>query len=197
MHVHHLYHLPTNLYSNLGCSPTTSEQRDCCSSSNLGHHHRCQRVHYLLPNSYGHQPWYMIFLANNLRPPTNFLAGNHTWSVTSATTLTISECPCTLTKTQTPTWSTETISYLTTYCPQPTVVTISSKTYSLSSGTQTIPIVPVTPTSPVAIGTISPTQTPVGPSSSTTGPLQVTGAAYRFEAGAGAMAAAGLAALLL
>lgn len=53
---------------------------------------------------------------------------------------------------------------------------------------------PIATTNPGGI--VSATKTPVGPSATTTGPLQVTGAAMRFEAGAGAMAAAGLAALL-
>jgi len=140
--------------------------------------------------------------------PTTFTQGSKTYTVTEATTLTITECPCTYVTsttcppTSTPTWvapppppknATASISYLTTYCPQPTVVTISNMTYSLSSGTQTIPFV----TAPITIGTISPSKTPVGPTSAiTTGPLQVTGAANHFELGAGAMAA-GLAALLL
>jgi hypothetical protein len=60
----------------------------------------------------------------------------------------------------------------------------------------TSPVVSNPPTLPGGI--VSATKTPVGPTSATTtGPLQVTGAAMRFEAGVGAIAAAGLAALLM
>lgn len=92
--------------------------------------------------------------------PTVISHGNHTWTVTSATTLTISECPCTISYSTTPPWS-------------------ASKAAGASTGTK------------------SPTKTPVGPTAVTTGPVQAIGAAQRFEAGAGAIVAAGLAALLL
>ena len=73
---------------------------------------------------------------------------------------------------------------------------IGSQSYTLSSGTQTVPIVSSTVITPVSQG--SATNTPVGPTSAvTSSPAEFTGAAMRFEAGAGAMAAAGLAALLL
>ncbi|KAN0099468.1 hypothetical protein V8E51_013243 [Hyaloscypha variabilis] len=146
--------------------------------------------------------------------PTTVVQGNKTYTVTSATTLTITECPCTQTKTYPATVSTVTISYLTTYCPAPTVITYPGTTYTVTApGTVTVPIVsyttcPITsgtyvppPYTPVGTGaapTITATNTPVSPPSAPSALAQVSaGAGSKVDAGFGAFAAAGLAALFL
>jgi hypothetical protein len=134
-----------------------------------------------------------------------------TYTITEATTLTITNCPCTQTKTLPATVTTVVVSSLTTYCPAPTVITYSSQTYSVtSSGTVTIPVVSVTvvpvstpestPESSKSAGitTISSPSASFKPTATTSGPVQVTGnAAIKLDTGFGAIAAAGLAALLL
>jgi hypothetical protein len=103
------------------------------------------------------------------------------------------------------------------YCPSPTTITYGSTTYPVTApGTVIIPVVSIT-TCPITSSTYVPpisypmgtgsappaiitsaTKTPKSPSSSTTGPVQVTGnVAMKVDAGFGALAAAGLAALLL
>jgi hypothetical protein len=100
------------------------------------------------------------------------------------------------------------VSSLTTYCPAPTVITYSSQTYSVtSSGTVTIPVVSVTvvpvttPESSKPAGITTTKSSPSAsfkPTATTTGPVQVTAnAAIKLDTGFGAIAAAGLAALLL
>ncbi|KAH6666861.1 putative clock-controlled protein 6 [Halenospora varia] len=139
--------------------------------------------------------------------PTTVVHGNKTYTATTATTLTITNCPCTVSYPAT-TSTTITLSYLTTYCPAPTTITYSSSTYPVSTpGTVTIPIVTVTPIpaspptpsapAPTTVATVAPIGTPIAPSATTTGPVQVTAAAGRTEAGFGALAVAGLAAMLL
>ncbi|RDL36427.1 uncharacterized protein BP5553_05779 [Venustampulla echinocandica] len=82
--------------------------------------------------------------------PTSVIQGNQTYTITEATTLTITNCPCTVSYPPSTT-KTVTVSTLTTYCPAPTTITHSSSTYTVTtSGTATIPIVSVTtvPNSP-------------------------------------------------
>ncbi|PMD21527.1 hypothetical protein NA56DRAFT_703169 [Hyaloscypha hepaticicola] len=152
--------------------------------------------------------------------PTTVVQNNVTYTVSSATTLTITACPCTQTKTCPATVSTTVVSYLTTYCPQPTTITYSASTYPVTSpGTVTIPIAPYTTvtTLPITTGTVVPppisasspvgtgsliitsaTNTPKAPSATPSGPAQVSAnAGMKVDAGFGAFAAAGLAALLL
>lgn len=86
-------------------------------------------------------------------------------------------------------------------CPSSTIITYGGQTYPVATpGTATIPIIsvsPVAPTTPVAVGTTYvPTNTPIAPSATISGPVQVTNAAAKKIAGVGALAAAGLAILL-
>lgn len=84
--------------------------------------------------------------------PTVFTQGTKTYTVTASTTLTITDCPCTITKpvikpTYTPpanasipvipppVWTTTTVSEYTTYCPAPTTVVQGNKTYTVSKAT--------------------------------------------------------------
>lgn len=73
--------------------------------------------------------------------PTTFAQGNQTYTVTSATTLTITSCPggCKVTtpvKSLPPaTTVTAVVPHYTTECPTPTTVTIESKTYTVTSST--------------------------------------------------------------
>src|SRR5437763_1488931 len=60
--------------------------------------------------------------------PTTIILGNHTYAVTDPTTLTITDCPCTVT-TPKPTYTTEVVTAITTYCPAPTTITQGSHTY--------------------------------------------------------------------
>jgi hypothetical protein len=149
--------------------------------------------------------------------PTSVVQGNKTYTVSEATTLTITNCPCTQTKTYPGTVTTITLSSLTTYCPVPTTITYSSATYPVTTtGSVTIPIVtystiPITSaptvapvsTVPVSSGlttVASATKTPIKVTSTaaTTGPALVTAnAAAHGESGFGALALAGLAAMLL
>merc|ERR1711964_306110 len=73
--------------------------------------------------------------------PTTVVQGNHTYIVTEATTLTITDCPCTATNTYPGTTSTITIGTTTTYCPVPTTIITGGSTYPVTTpGTVTIPI---------------------------------------------------------
>jgi hypothetical protein len=88
--------------------------------------------------------------------------------------------------------TTSTISVLTTYCSEPTVVSYSSgsfsETYSVStSGTATIPLTTV----------ISATNTPVGPAPTTSVPVAFTGAASKLNTVVGIITAAAIAVLFL
>lgn len=142
--------------------------------------------------------------------PTTVVQGTKTYTVTEATTLTITDCPCThVTSVPAPSseYTTKTFSTLTTYCPESTTITHEGQTYPVSTpGTVTIPIVsvsPVAPSTPVVAPTTAagttyvPTNVPVGPSATTSGPIQVSNPAVKNVGGfGGALAAAGLAILL-
>ncbi|RFU33480.1 hypothetical protein B7463_g2842, partial [Scytalidium lignicola] len=107
--------------------------------------------------------------------PTTFVAGNQTYTVTESTTLTITNCPCTISK------------------PVSTPVAPPSTFY----GNSTIPAPP--PASTIAsTGLVPPPTTPTtgAPSSSPTGPGFSSGASIK-EASYGAMVIAGLAAMFL
>ncbi|CAG8952948.1 hypothetical protein HYFRA_00007663 [Hymenoscyphus fraxineus] len=149
--------------------------------------------------------------------PTSVVQGNQTYTVTSATTLTIKNCPCTVTYPAT-TASTTTLSYYTTYCPAPTTLTYGP-TFPVTvpvptPGTYTIPVIsvtavpasPPTPTAPgvpagpttpvVGGGSVPGTGKPVGPSATPTGPLQASNG-EKTAAGFGAVVFAAFAALVL
>ncbi|EPE27881.1 hypothetical protein GLAREA_04672 [Glarea lozoyensis ATCC 20868] len=140
--------------------------------------------------------------------PTQVIQGNVTYTVTSATTLTIKNCPCTVSYPAT-TYTTVTLSSTTTYCPAPTTVTIGPvTTYCPTAGTYTIPVVTVTPVpgtpptpAPVPVTTTAvpgvPAPTggvPVGPVASPTGPLIANGAE---KVSAGLFGLVGFVAMLL
>lgn len=80
---------------------------------------------------------------------TTVVQGSHTYTATGPTTLTITDCPCTITRSKNPTvgYGTETrpltgqtgrtsvVSSFTTYIPSPTTLTFNSKTYTVSGAT--------------------------------------------------------------
>jgi len=112
--------------------------------------------------------------------PTTITHGSSTYTVTSATTLTITDCPCTVTKPVIPT----TVTKCTT-CVAPTSVVVSSPA---PYNNATVPVVTPVPTKP------APTSTPSGPVSM---PPAFPGAANRATSGAGLAALVGLAAYIL
>jgi len=126
--------------------------------------------------------------------PTTVVQGNMTYTVTSATTLTIKNCPCTISYPAT-TYTSKTVTVYTTYCPAPTTVTVGPvTTYCPTPGTYTIPVVTVTPVpasppTPAAVVT-APSMTPT-PSA----PVVITNDANKV--GAGLAGLVGLAAMLL
>ncbi|TVY27862.1 Cell wall protein [Lachnellula hyalina] len=130
---------------------------------------------------------------------TTLVQGNQTYTATASQTLTITNCPCTVSY---PVSSVST-SYLTTYCPSSTTVVVGSSTYSLTSGTTTIPVettVAGTPPTPavVAVGsTTAAVGSTTAPSAAatTTGPIQANNGA-KVGSGLGALAVAGLAMVL-
>ncbi|KAG9234690.1 putative clock-controlled protein 6 [Amylocarpus encephaloides] len=138
--------------------------------------------------------------------PTTVVQGTATYTVSSATTLTITDCPCTVSYPAT-TYTTVTVSTLTTYCPAPTTIVVGTISYPVTTpGTATIPIIsltpvpasPPTPTAPaVEVTPAAPTGTgaPVAPTASTTGPLQAS-SADKVGSGIGALVAAVFAMLL-
>lgn len=70
--------------------------------------------------------------------PTTFAQGNKTYTVTKATTLTITDCPCTLTSV---------VTEYVTYCPGPTTFTYGDTTYTITKATTlTIPKESAAPT---------------------------------------------------
>ncbi|KAM3497225.1 hypothetical protein MY11210_009713 [Beauveria gryllotalpidicola] len=98
--------------------------------------------------------------------PTSVVVNNKTLIVTEATTLTITDCPCTVTKPHTGT------DVPTNVVPAPPV------NPGKPTGT------PVSPTKPTGTGAV-----PTGPSSTATSPPQVGGAAAAVPFGAAALAA--------
>jgi len=146
--------------------------------------------------------------------PTTVVQGNQTYTITSATTLTVTNCPCSLTKTYPASLTTITLSSLTTFCPAPTTITYSSATYPVTtSGTVTLPVVtvstvPITTATPVSVSPVSSglvtsvaatnTPKPVTSTASSPLPAQISGAAaHNGQSGVGALALAGLAAMIL
>ena len=82
---------------------------------------------------------------------TQLVQGNKTYTVTSATTLTITNCPCTITTHATP-YTVETTAIVDryeTYCPEATTIVAKNQTYTATPG-QTITVtngpLPVTTT---------------------------------------------------
>ncbi|KAF4498614.1 cell wall glyco, partial [Fusarium agapanthi] len=78
---------------------------------------------------------------------TTLTYGDKTYTVTSETTLTITDCPCTLSYPVKPTkpvvphpvYTTEVITAVTTYCPEPTTLTYGNKTVTVTApGTVTV-----------------------------------------------------------
>ncbi|GAB7338980.1 hypothetical protein MBLNU457_5649t1 [Dothideomycetes sp. NU457] len=87
--------------------------------------------------------------------PTTVVQKNVTYTVHSATTLTISNCPCTLTTTVPVTTTTIYTDKFTTYCPQPTTTVFGSQTFTITKPTTLtvsncpttmVSVVPVMPT---------------------------------------------------
>ncbi|CZS89447.1 hypothetical protein WAI453_002658 [Rhynchosporium graminicola] len=73
--------------------------------------------------------------------PTTIVQNSKTYTITKATTLTITDCPCTATKTYPGTTTTVLVGSTTTYCPEPTTITIGVSTYPVTTpGTFTVPI---------------------------------------------------------
>ncbi|KAK0123968.1 hypothetical protein ONS95_008956 [Cadophora gregata] len=73
--------------------------------------------------------------------PTTVVQGNHTYTATEATTLTITNCPCTAVNTYPGTTTTIPVGTTTTYCPVPTTITTGGSTYPVTTpGIVTIPI---------------------------------------------------------
>jgi len=145
--------------------------------------------------------------------PTTFTQGTSTYTVTAPTTITITECPCTISYSATPvTVKTATTSYITTVCP-PTIIVTGGSTYSQSTtGALTIPVIVTTPvvaasTAPITLGPSPTTTAPAvvatsasgavsGAAGTTPSPSQYTGAANKLNAGF-ALVAGGVAAALL
>ncbi|KAF8860382.1 hypothetical protein BDZ45DRAFT_672678 [Acephala macrosclerotiorum] len=148
--------------------------------------------------------------------PTTVVEGNKTYTVSSATTLTVSECPCTRTSTLPGTTSVVTVGSTTTYCPSSTVITTggstvttsgsvtlpicSTTTYAITTPVSTYPasslttVVPPASTYPGSVGT---TSVKTGPSPTTSGPVQISANAAAIQhMGYGAIVA-GLAAMIL
>ncbi|KAF5023170.1 hypothetical protein F66182_4774 [Fusarium sp. NRRL 66182] len=78
--------------------------------------------------------------------PTTLTYGDKTYTVTKETTLTITDCPCTVskpvhkpsyTKPVVPpvVYTTEVVTAVTTYCPEPTTLTYGNKTYTVTEPT--------------------------------------------------------------
>ncbi|KAI1771932.1 hypothetical protein F4818DRAFT_428344 [Hypoxylon cercidicola] len=133
--------------------------------------------------------------------PTTFAWNNVTYTATSATTLTITNCPCTITY-STPTLITTTAYSTPTFYPTGTAGT--TITYPYGNGSSTV--ITYTPsvstyisgTLPITVPTntpIPPTATPIPPT--TTGVIPIPTAAADKIAPIGALLAAGLAALAL
>jgi hypothetical protein len=89
--------------------------------------------------------------------PTTLTYGDKTYTITKETTLTITDCPCTVTHPLKPTkpvlppvvYTTEVVTALTTYCPEPTTLTHGNKTYTVTEPTTfTITDCPCTVTKP-------------------------------------------------
>ncbi|KAI4860757.1 hypothetical protein F4820DRAFT_435956 [Hypoxylon rubiginosum] len=136
--------------------------------------------------------------------PTTFAWNNVTYTATSATTVTITNCPCTVT------YSTPPVITTTSY-PKPTYYPTGSVgttiTYPVGNGSSTVitytpPVstyisgtVPITTTPGVPTTPGLPTNTPIPPT--TTGVIPIPTAAADKIAPIGALLAAGLAALAL
>ncbi|KAF5247418.1 hypothetical protein FAUST_836, partial [Fusarium austroamericanum] len=77
--------------------------------------------------------------------PTTLTYGDKTYTVTKETTLTITDCPCTISHPLKPTkpvipvppvvYTTEVLTAITTYCPEPTTLTHGNKTYTVTKPT--------------------------------------------------------------
>lgn len=94
--------------------------------------------------------------------PTTFTEGHSTYTVTEPTTLTITDCPCTLTVG--PTTITTAITETTTYCPEPTEITYTGPGGSVGTTTVTQPATVTIPCDTTATITTVPIPTPEGPS---------------------------------
>ncbi|CAH0058173.1 unnamed protein product [Clonostachys solani] len=86
--------------------------------------------------------------------PTTVTYNDQTYTITSATTLTVTNCPCTISRPVTtippPATTTKVITAITTYCPEPTTLTYPHTTITVTSPTTlTIPVKPTTLTIPI------------------------------------------------
>ncbi len=118
--------------------------------------------------------------------PTTLTYGTNTITVTGATTLTITDCPCTIPKT-TPTPEVEVVTEFTTYCPEPTTLTYGTNTITVTAATTlTITDCPctvskATPTPEITAAVLTPEEAttstvcpPEGCDSTITVPIKVT-----------------------
>ncbi|KAM5380353.1 hypothetical protein ACJZ2D_003455 [Fusarium nematophilum] len=126
--------------------------------------------------------------------PTTLTYDDKTYTVTEETTLTITDCPCTIKKPVKPTkpvYTTEVVTAITTYCPEPTTLTYNNKTYTVTEPTTyTITDCPCTPEEPEKPAEPTEPEAPEG-----TEPAVVVNAAGRL-APAGLLIALGAVALL-
>ncbi|KAF7549520.1 hypothetical protein G7Z17_g6311 [Cylindrodendrum hubeiense] len=93
--------------------------------------------------------------------------GNKTYTITEPTTFTITDCPCTISKPVStpaskpvtkPVYTTEVVTAITTYCPEPTTLTYNNMTYTITEPTTfTVTNCPCTVTKPLVPTSAVPT----------------------------------------
>lgn len=132
---------------------------------------------------------------------TTFTYNSKTYTATASQTITITDCPCTVSYTSKP--ATVTVSSYTTYCPAPTTIVTGGSTYvATTPGTLTIPVISTASsaasTAPLTIypATTTAAATTVKTTPSATSQTQFTGAATKMGSAFGAVAG-GLVAMLL
>ncbi|KAJ4105740.1 hypothetical protein NW760_007981 [Fusarium oxysporum] len=104
--------------------------------------------HYAPPSNGTHYTTEVVTAITTYCPgATTLTYGDKTYTVTSETTLTITDCPCTVSYPVKPTkpvvphpvYTTEVITAVTTYCPEPTTLTYGNKTVTVTApGTVTV-----------------------------------------------------------
>ncbi|KAI8672290.1 hypothetical protein LRP88_03194 [Fusarium phalaenopsidis] len=124
--------------------------------------------------------------------PTTLTYQDKTYTITEATTLTITDCPCTISHPLKPTYqppkpvyTTEVVTKLTTYCPEPTTLTFNNKTYTVTEPTTlTVTDCPCTvtkshtgpaPTGPAPVKPTGEAPVPVKPTGEAPVPVAPTG----------------------
>ncbi|KAI2608624.1 uncharacterized protein GGS25DRAFT_491033 [Hypoxylon fragiforme] len=127
---------------------------------------------------------------------TTFAWKNVTYTATTETTLTITNCPCTVTYSQPPPVTTTSYATTPTYVPTGTIGTSYSSYSNASSTVITFTPPPSTYISGTTPITVSATNTPIPPT--TSGPIVIpTAGAEKLAAPAGALLVVGLAAFAL